>query len=139
MKRLLSIVVMIVALAVHSIVSAASDGGSALDACRKVSVHELLVTLQVDRTSGSPNRKKIGFSSASSRGLLCIENHGASSGGVSVNGSAVVVPGDFAGAPALIGRFVTLQQANALIATVSGLPGQGFTVDIYRADPAAAV
>jgi len=139
MKRLLSILVIILALAVHSIVSAASAGDNALDACQNPSPRVLILKLDVDRASGSPNRSAINFRSAGSSGLVCIENHGATSGGVSINGSAVVVPSDFAGAPALIGRFVTLQQTNKLIATISGLPGQGFTLYIYGMAPADTV
>jgi hypothetical protein len=139
MKRLLSIVVIMLALALHPLVSAASDSDNPLDACQNPSPLVLITKLDVNRVSGSPNRNQINFRSASSGGLLCIENHGATSAGVSINGSAVVAPGDFAGAPALIARFITLQQTNKLIATISGLPGHSFTVYIYGLAPADTV
>lgn len=139
MKRLLSIAVIILAFALHSFVSAASDSDSPLDACRTASGSKPLATLQVARASGSPNRSTTSFRSAGANGLLCIENHGATSGGVSISPNGVVAPSDFAGAPALIGRFVTLQQTNTLIATISGLPGQSFTVYIYGLAPADTI
>ena len=119
----------------------ANGANAAADACQNPSARPLLAKLDVDRASGSPNRYTSAFASGNDSGLVCIENDGATSGGVSINGSAVIAPSDFSGAPALIGRFVALNPAstNKLIATISGLRGQGFSVRVFGADPVAGV
>ena len=52
MKRLLSIVVISLALAAQAVASAASDSGTALEACQNVGARPLLATLTVERVRG---------------------------------------------------------------------------------------
>src|SRR5215213_1173043 len=131
MKRIFVLLVIAAAMAANSIVAAAGADAAA-DACQYPGARVLLAKLDVTRASGAPNRYTSTFAATVDSGLVCIDNYGSTSGGVSLNGSAVVVPGDFAGAPALIGRFVALNPAstNKLIATISGLRGQAFSVRV---------
>ena len=64
--------------------------------------------------------------------LVCVENRGTTSGSISLNGSWVVAPSEFKGAPALIAHSVTLKLGdNSLIGAISGPVGQSFTVRVY--------
>jgi hypothetical protein len=128
------LLVIAAAMAANSI-EVAAGADPATDACQYPGARVLLAKLDVVRASGAPNRYTSAFASGTDSGLVCIENRGATSGGVSINGSAVVAPSDFSGAPTLIGRFVALDPAgaNKLIATISGLRGQAFSVRVYYA------
>ena len=134
MKRVLGLLAVAIAILGNPIAFAADYNVDPLTACQNSGNLVLITSQDVVRTSGRPNRyMPPPFYAGGPDGLLCIRNHAATSGGVSLNGSSVVAPGDFAGSPALIGRYITLQTNNQLIATASGLRGEGFSVYIYYA------
>jgi hypothetical protein len=134
MKRIFVLLVIAAAMAANSIASVAHASDPLYD-CQYPGARVLLAKLEVARANGAPNRYTSAFASGTDSGLVCIDNHGATSGGVSINGSTVATPSDFSGAPALIGRYVALNPAgaNKLIATISGPRDQAFSVRVYYA------
>jgi hypothetical protein len=135
MKRFLSSLFVLVILAMHPLASVAQAAGAEPTDCRKLASQTPLATLEVARVSSGPNRLSAWFASPTANGLLCVENHGTTSGGISLNGTSVVAPREFKGAPSLIAHSVTLTVSqnndNHLIATISGQVGQSFTVRVY--------
>src|SRR5690349_19674688 len=118
MKCFLGLLALAIAVLGNPIPFAADNDNDPLTACQNLGNRVLITSLDVVRTSGRPNRYKPPlFQAAGPKGLLCIQNHAATSGGVSLNGISLVAPSDFAGSSALIGRYITLQENNQLIAT----------------------
>jgi len=110
---------------------------SAAEACEDPTGRTLLASMTVTRTTGAPNSNSAGLVSAEQGVLLCVDNHTATSGEVSINNLRVVGPGAFKHQVDLIAlRVDGLLPSNTLEVSIAGQKGTSFDVRVYTDDPA---
>jgi Tol biopolymer transport system component len=104
----------------------------AADACEDPTGRTLLATLTLTRGTGAPQSQTGTFADSEPGALICIRNHRATSGEVTINDQRVVGPSAFKHSVNLIALRVNgMQAVNSLEASIAGEKGTSYEVKIY--------
>lgn len=105
---------------------------SALEVCNAPGDRPLLAELGVTRQHGAPFVDFAQFAAVpTAHGVVCIDNHGATSGAVAINREVVAGPSTFKHSATLIAREVALNDHNVAGAVLAGAPGTSYGVRVY--------
>lgn len=111
------------------------DGDDAEDICEHPGNRPMVAQLEMVRGTGQPQSVAISFPAVAGKGALCVENHRATSGTVSLGGYQLLGPSDFQHGSEHLARRVDLQESNPLAASIAGKPGTSYVIRIYGRKP----